>query len=497
MSRFAEYLSYDALGLAALVRTKGISALELVDEAIARIEALNPRINAVVHTSFERARKRAQAGTLEGPFAGVPFLVKDLLAEQAGEPCAAGSAFLRQVRMPHDSEIVRRYERAGVVILGRTNTPELGIYAVTEPRAFGVTRNPWDLNRTPGGSSGGSAAAVASGMVPMAHGGDGGGSIRIPASHCGLVGLKPTRGRNPIGPYVGDGWGGIVSQHVLTRSVRDCAAMLDATQGPELGAPYAAMPPERPYMDEIRQPAGTLRIAYTTEPLFGDTVHPDCVAALEHTVKLLTVLGHKVEVARPPFDRPRLVRAYLANVAVGVATALRIASTLVGRQATAADVEPATWLLKLIGEALSAGEYGWLQHEVHRAGFDLARFGERYDVLLTPTTAQPPVPVGTFALTDVERLQLKVLSALPFKALLELALADMSGKALAATPNTMLFNLTGQPAMSLPLWWNGDGLPIGTQFVGRFGDEATLLRLAAQLEEAQPWAQRRPAGSGD
>ncbi|HJK96100.1 MAG TPA: amidase family protein [Polyangiaceae bacterium LLY-WYZ-14_1] len=489
----SQYVDYDGLGLAELVRRREVRPLDLVDAAIANIERLNPRINAVVARRFEQARQEAQAPLPEGPFLGVPFLVKDLLAQVAGMATGAGSRYFAGVRRDQDSELVRRYRATGVVLLGKTNTPELGIYAQTEPEVHGPCRNPWQLDHTAGGSSGGSGAAVAAGLVPMAHGNDGGGSIRIPASCCGLVGLKPSRGRMPLGPDLAEGWGGLVSEHVLTRSVRDSAAMLDATAGPDAGAPYAAPPPGRPFLEEVGAPPGRVRIAFTTRSLLGAGTHPDCRAAVLEAAQLLEDLGHQVEEDHPPIDRGPLARAYLTLVAVHIADELdRLGPRLVGRAAAPEDVELTTWMLRAVGRSLRAEDYVAARDLGLETGRQLVPFFKRHDLLLTPTLAYPPVRVGELAPTPVERVSMKALAASRARPLLLRALDELGGRALEKTPNTMLFNLTGQPAISLPFSWNGDGLPIGIQLAARPGDEAALLRLAAQLEEARPWQQRRP-----
>jgi amidase len=314
MDGFREYDHYDGLGLAELVRRKEVSPAELVEEAIRRIETVNPQINAVIHPMYDLARQQVQQGLPEGPFRGVPFLLKDLLVYYAGVPTRSGSRFFRDFVPDHDSEIVRRYRQAGVVVLGKTNTPELGLVPYTEPVLFGPSRNPWDLSRTTGGSSGGSGAAVAARLVPVAHGNDGGGSIRIPASCCGVFGLKPTRGRTPMGPDIGEAWRGMAINHVLTLSVRDSAAMLDATAGPDVGAPYIIPPPERPFLEEVGRDPGRLRIAFTTRPLLPGTVHPDCVRGVEETARLCQDLGHIVEEAAPQIDGHAFARDFLTMV---------------------------------------------------------------------------------------------------------------------------------------------------------------------------------------
>ncbi|MBI5511093.1 MAG: amidase [Deltaproteobacteria bacterium] len=487
-----EYGRHDALGLAKLVRDKEVTALELVELAIAKIEALNPTLNAVVHKMYEQARARAKAVS-GGPFAGVPFLVKDMDGFVAGEPCTAGSRARRGFVPDHDSEIVARFKKAGLVITGKTNAPEAGLLAVTEPELFGPTKNPWNPEHTPGGSSGGSAAAVAARLVPMAHGGDGGGSIRIPASACGLFGLKPTRGRNPVGPDAGEGWSGLVSIHALTRSVRDCAALLDAVSGPEEGAPYVAPPASGPFAAEVGKPPGALRIAFHSGSLFGRNTHPDCVAAVTDAAKLAAELGHVVTETAPVFAKEELVRAYLVVVAAGMASFVAETERLLGRKVRSHELEPSSWFLCQVGRALSALDLEQARAATCRAGRAFATFFHQHDLFLTPTLAYPPVKIGELALKAGERFGLALLRALPARPLLNAALSALAANALEKTPNTMLFNQTGQPAMSVPLYWNAANLPIGVQFVGRFGDEATLLRLGAQLEAARPWSARLPA----
>ncbi len=496
MSSFAEYESHDAVGLARLVATKEVSASELVEAAIERVEARNPGLNAVVHKSFARARARAAAHRPggEGPFGGVPFLLKDLRAYDEGQPSTGSSKLMAGFRAPFENELVRRFKAAGLIVLGRTNTPELGILGVTEPEMRGPTRNPWDRNRTPGGSSGGSAAAVAARMVPMAHAGDGGGSIRIPASHCALVGLKPSRGRNPMGPELGEGWTGLVCEHVVTRSVRDCATLLDCTQGIDPGSPYAAPEPAQPFARELGADPGRMRIGYCREALFGGELDPEVEAGLTRTVEKLRALGHELVEHRPAFDRQPSVRAYLTIVAANVARSVEDIARYAECRPRAADFEETTWLLKLIAEKVSASDYqGHLDH-MRSLSRSVARSYETVDLILTPTVAKPPVAIGEFAMTLAEKAQARALRTAPLRALMMVALDAMAGRRLQATPNTMLFNLTGQPAISLPLHWTRAGLPIGMQFVARYGDEAGLIRLAAQLERAHPWDEERPPG---
>ncbi len=493
------YETYDGVGLAELVATKEVTALEVVDAAIARVEALNPKLNAIVHTSFDRARARARAhdpAASDAPLGGVPFLLKDLMGQDAGQPSTMSNRSLRDWVATEDAELVARFKRSGLTIIGRTNTPEFGLYGHTEPELRGPCRNPWNLNHTPGGSSGGAASAVAAGIVPIAHAGDGGGSIRIPASHCGLVGLKPTRARNPAGPFGGERWAGFVSEGVVTRTVRDTAAVLDATHGPDVGAPYQVLAPEHTFGEAVGKDPGKLRIAVTTDALFGREMDPDCVAAVEAAAKLAESLGHEVEIAAPRFDRDALVKAYLTVVATSTNLTTRTIGEHLGRPARATDMERTSWLLKLIGDKITAGEYAAQLALIHRASRDVGQFFERYDVLLTATAARPPVRIGEFATTTSQRLLMRALSAAPSKRVLLKVLDVMASDALSATPNTQLFNMTGQPAISLPLALSRDRLPVGTQWVGRFGAEATLLGLASQLEQAAPWHDHRPPSLG-
>jgi amidase len=489
----AEYLSRDATDLAELVRRGAVSPAELVETAIGRIERLNPALNAVIHRMDERARDGARHPA-PGPFRGVPLLIKDLMVTVRDEPFTCGSAYLRGYRAPEDSELIARYRRAGFVFLGKTNTPEFGLTPFTEPAAFGPTRNPWDLSRTAGGSSGGSAAAVASGMVPVATGGDGGGSIRIPASCCGLFGLKPTRGRTPVGPRIGEAWRGAVVDHVLSRSVRDSAAILDWTAGPDCGAPYFAPPPEGPWLAELGKPPGRLRVAFTETPWLGHRVHDDCRAAVRDGAALLEHLGHSVEEAGPEFDGAGFARAFLAMICVELRTDLVELEALVGRKGRVADFEPATRALSLLGGAMPAEEYARAVRRLQGISRVIAGFFERYDVLLTPTVAAPPFPTGALQPLPGERALLAVLGRIGSGALFRWAgaLDQMAEKVFDWIPWTPVANATGQPAMSVPLFWNGEGLPIGLHVMARYGEEAILFRLARQLEEARPWFDRRP-----
>lgn len=468
-----DFTSLDATAQAELVRRREVKPIELVDAAIGRIERLNPILNAVVTPLFEQARATA-ADPPDGPFRGVPFLMKDLQATCAGVRHTAGSRLLADFVAPMDTELVTRFRAAGLVIVGTTNTPEFGILPTTEPQLFGAARNPWDPARSTGGSSGGSAAAVAARMVPLAHANDGGGSIRIPASCCGLFGLKPTRARNPLGPFVGDIMNGLVVEHAVTRSVRDSAALLDATAGADPGAPYWAPPAARPFREEVGAPPGRLRIAVVTAAPTGVAIHPDCVAAVRDAAALCAGLGHRVEDATLPVSGEMVTECFVTMWTTGVAWTVDSMARLIGRAVTPETVEPLTWALAEAGRQRSGADYLAAVQGLQMISRTVAAFMQDWDVVLTPVVAEPPPPLGTFD-----------------------AAADnpLAGFMRAAeyVPFTPIVNATGQPAMSVPLSWNAAGLPIGTHFIGRFGDEATLFRLAAQLEAARPWVTRVPA----
>jgi amidase len=470
----AEEIRYlDATAQAELVRSKEIKPIELVESAIERIERLNPKLNAVVTPMYDLGREIAKSDLFQGPFTGVPFLLKDLVAEYAGVRFTEGSVFLSDFVSRQDSELVKRLKKAGLIIVGKTNTPEFGSLPTTEPELFGPTHNPWNTDKTPGGSSGGSAAAVASSMVPMAHGNDGGGSIRMPASCCGVFGLKPTRGRNPLGPLYGDIINGLVVEHALTRSVRDSAALLDVTSGVDAGDPYWAPPPKQPFTQEVGTDPGSLRIAFTTKAPREIPVHDDCVKAAKEAAALCNHLGHKVEQNELTYDADLMSKCFFTLWCGGSAWVAGHWERRTGRKITQDLVEPLSWDLIERGRKINTEKYLLALEDVQRISRDVANFFSEWDVIITPTLAEPPVPLGTFDATSENPLQGFIRSA-------------------SFMPFTSICNITGQPAMSVPLYWNTGGLPIGTQFIGGFGDEATLFRLAAQLEKARPWANRRP-----
>lgn len=470
-----EYENHDALGLADLVRRGEVTALELLEAMLARQARDNPRLNAVVTPLHDGARAQIAAGLPGGPFKGVPFLVKELVASVHGSATTYASRLYAGNMPAADSEIVARMRRAGLVITGKTNSPEFGISPSTESALYGVTRNPWRLDLTPGGSSGGSAAAVASGMVPMAHATDGGGSIRIPASCCGLFGLKPTRARSTSGPEGGEGLNGLAQQHVISRSVRDSAALLDVIAGSMPGDPYQAVPPQRPYLQEVERAPGRLRVAYADTAPSGVPLDASCSAAVEDAARLCEQLGHHVERASPVYDAKALLRGFeMVFAANAMANIARITG---GPMPDRALVEPLTYALAERGRSVTAASFILNLHALHRQSRQIAAFFESYDIWLTPTLAQTPRPIGHFDIrsSDVDEWTRKLAAYLPF---------------------TYPFNITGQPAASVPLYWDADGLPIGCQFAARYGEEGLLLRLCAQLERARPWFERRPAGAG-
>ncbi|HLG16780.1 MAG TPA: amidase [Blastocatellia bacterium] len=469
----AEYDKHDALGLAALIARRQISPIELLDAVRQRVEALNPKLNALCHLFFDKAEAQIKQGLPVGPFRGVPFVLKDLGQQLAGTVTSSGSRVFKDNIPEFDSTLVTRYKNAGLVIFGKTTTPELGLTTTTESVLFGKTRNPWNLERTSGGSSGGAGAVVASRMLPMAHGSDGGGSIRIPASCCGVFGLKPTRGRVPMGPTQFEGWNGLSAHHALTLSVRDSAALLDISAGAELGSPYFSPPPQRPFLKDVGADPGKLRIALAVSTPGATPLDPECRRAAMEAAKLCHDLGHTVEDTLPPIDYALMREAFLNVFNVSVARVLDDASKLLGRAVTDKDVEPVTWSIFQAGRAIPSITYSRAIAMLHQVGLTMARFQQKYDVILSPTLAKPPVPLGVLSLSP-ESIPAYVKEVTEFG------------------PYTALYNVTGQPSMSVPLHWSAEGLPIGVMFSGRFGDEATLFRLAAQLERAKPWRSKRP-----
>jgi amidase len=468
----AEYGNYDGLGLADLVGKKEITPLELLRAVRQRVDALNPKLNALCHLFFDKAEAQISQGLGIGPFRGVPFVLKDVGQYLAGTITSAGSRIWKDNVADFDSTLVERYKQAGLVIFGKTNSPELGLTTTTESVLFGQTHNPWNLQRTSGGSSGGAAAVVASRILPMAHGSDGGGSIRIPASCCGVFGFKPTRGRVPLGPTQFESWNGCTQHHALTISVRDSAALLDASVGAELGSPYFSPLPEHPLLKEIGTEPGKLRIALVTSTPGGTPLDPECKKAVLEAAKLCESLGHSVEETALPIDFALARGAFFAILQVSLARVLDDAATILGRPVCEQDVEPVTWATMQAGTRVASVTYSRAIVTLHQIGLAMAKFQHSYDVILSPTLAKPPVALGLMSLSQ--------------------DVPTWSKEVMEFSPYTALYNVTGQPSMSVPLHWTPDGLPVGVMFSARFGEDATLFRFAAQLERAQPWDKRRP-----
>src|SRR5262245_3851335 len=472
--RAADYARLDATAMAELVRRGDASAAELLDEALARLARWNPLLRAVVIDHTDRARQTA-ARRLEGPLAGVPFLVKDLGTYLGGTVTSEGSRFFANAVAARDSFVVERYERAGLVVFGKTASPELGKSPATESLLWGATRNPWNTERIPCGSSGGSAAAVAAGIVPAAHGTDGGGSIRLPASACGLFGLKPSRFRVPLGPARGDG-GGLSTVHALSRSVRDSALLLDVARGPEPGGYGGIAAPERPYVEEVGRSPGALRIGLAMQPTVEVPVHPECRQAAEGAARLCESLGHRVEELTLPIDGRETLAAAGLLLGLGSNVAIHNREKALGRAVTEQDLEPITWTRFQQLQAVPAEQLARARDLQVRVHLQIAELMQRVDVILSPTMPVLPAKIGELAPTR--------------------PIAEFDREAAPYALYTMVYNFTGQPAMSVPLHWTADGMPVGVHFAGRYGEESLLFRLAGQLEQASPWSERRPPPPG-
>jgi amidase len=478
-----DFADLDATAQAELVRVGDVTALELVDAAIARIEKVNAKLNAVIIPLFESARAKAAAKLAPGPFRGVPFLLKDLIAASEGDPLHSGMALMKKLGFvaPEDTYLTRKFRDAGFILLGKTNTPELGLAGTTEPLAYGPTRNPWNPEHSAGGSSGGSAAAVAARLVPAAHANDGGGSIRIPASECGVVGLKPSRGRVSLGPSFGEGWHGLGIEGAVTISVRDAAGILDAISGPMPGDPYFAPPPHRPFSEECGRDPGRLSIGLMTErPGKTSPIHPECVRAVEMTGRLLESLGHRVEISHPPaFDEAEMTEHFKRVVVAHAAQTIDFIGQMLGKPVAQDELEPYTWAVVVYyGHKVAATDYISSVDWLHGWGRRMAAWwGDGHDLLVTPTIAEPPPCLGDLGGPggDPQRRLERNLEVMAF---------------------TPAFNATGQPGISLPLHWTPEGLPVGVHFVSSYAREDLLIRIAAQLEQAEPWANRRPPISG-
>ena len=468
---------HDAMALAELVRSRRASPTELLEAAIARAEALNPRFNFMAQKHYDFARKAIAQGLPQGPFTGVPWLLKDLNTYLAGELTEGGSRFYKGYRATVTSELARRHQAAGFVIFGKTTTPEFGLTGTTENKLTGDTHNPWNFEHSSGGSSGGSAAAVALGVLPAAHATDGGGSIRIPASCCGLFGLKPSRGRVPMGPLRTEGWGGLSTHHAVTHSVRDSAAILDATCGVEPGSRYGAPSPQGSFLSQVGRKPGRLRIALMLDPFAHSPVDPECAEAARAAARLCEGLGHHVAEAAPKIDAGAIGFATFAVIGPSIAADIEDRAKLLGIKPDDSVLEPITLAFAEVGKSLSARDFVRANNNLQTAAITMAQFMENYDVILSPLLAAPPIKLGRINLSpdcDFQTFGQRVSQYSPF---------------------AQIANMTGQPAMSVPLAMSNAGLPIGVQFLGRYGEEALLLRLAAQLERAAPWAARRPVVS--
>lgn len=481
----SEYLRYDATALADLIRRGDVTPREVTDAAVERANQVNGALNAICHPQYSEAM--GQAPVSDGPFAGVPLLLKDLAQEQAGQPCTCGSRALRNNIPSRDSQFVQRARKAGLVFIGRTATPEFGLKAVTESALWGPCRNPWNTELTPGGSSGGSGAAVAAGVVPMAGANDGGGSIRIPAAYNGLFGLKPSRGRISVGPHAGEAWTGASTDHVVSRTVRDSASMLDVLAGAASGDPFRIPEPEGSWLDLMQQSPGRLRIGVFTSSPYDTEVAPECVAAVEETARMLEGLGHHVEYARPEFDGMALARCYLALYFGEVSSMMDRAREQFGAEDK--DFELETRLLGMLGRTMPLPDYVRRRQQWNDFARALGAFFERFDLYLSPTTGQLPARIGEMDTPAHLKLIARLMLTLKAGKLVHRSgqVDQMALESLARTPFTQLANLTGTPAMSVPMHWTRDGLPVGVQFGAAHDREDRLLQLAAQLEEANPW----------
>ncbi len=491
-SAFKEYEKYDGIGLSELIKKKEVTPDEVLEAAISKIEKLNPQLNAVITKMYDEAKEIVKKGVKTGVFAGVPMLLKDISQLYKGVRYTMGSKLLRDFVPDIDSEFVKRIKNSGALIIGKTNVPEFGLMGTTEPEYFGATKNPWDLSRTPGGSSGGSAAAVASRMVPVATGNDGGGSIRIPASCCGVFGLKPSRGRTPNGPLNGEIWMGLVVEHALTVSVRDSAAMLDVTMGEDTGAPYEIKPPARSYLKTMDTPPKKLKIAFSVANPLSSDVHPLCRNAVLKTAALLEELGCDVEEKTPDIDFKELAQSYIVSMFGEVAFLLKDLEKILGRKIKSSDIEMSSWILAKIGEIVPIWKASWAKHTWDLAARKMGEFHSEYDLYLTPTMAQPPAFIGEVVPTSTEKLLMGFIDKLRLGKVISLddIIEKLAYKQLSRMPYTQLANQTGQPAMSVPLFTTTGGLPIGVHFMAAYGKESLLFKLAHQLEVAKPWKNR-------
>lgn len=493
-NNFPEYDEYDGFGLALLIKEGEISASEVLEEAIERMDRVNASVNVLVEPLYEEARIRARSNDIEGSFSGVPFLMKDLGHSMSGVPQRNGSRFFKSYVPKYNSEIVNRFRKAGFNTFGTTNTPELGLVGSTEPELYGPTRNPWQLDLTAGGSSGGSAASVASGIVPIASGSDGGGSIRIPASCCGLVGLKPSRGRNPSGPALGEGWYGQVQNGVISKTVRDTAAVLDETSGADSGAPYFAPTPSEPYLNSVGKEPDRLRIAVIREGLCSNApLHPECLLGLDRTIELLTDLDHEIVEAKSPLDTIPLASAFLMRVVACTAAEIASAEQLLERKSAHNEFETLTRAFANLAKSYSAGDLTIANRFIESQMRILGRFMGDYDVMLTPTLATPPPKLGIFRPRGLDLLLTNILSYLPIGPIAKWTktLERLVENNFTFVVSTMVANMSGEPSISLPLYWNKQQIPVGMMFTSPLYREDTLFRLAGQIEIAAPWTNKK------
>lgn len=488
-----EYIQFDGVGLSEIIKSKQVTAEEVLDAAIEQTEKTNPILNAVVYKMYDQAKLSLKQLDPKSPLYGVPFFLKDLGIYLEGTPTTYGSRLLKDYKAGFNSEIVKRYQKAGLVFLGKTNIPEFGTMGISEPRLYGPSRNPWNSNLTPGGSSGGSGSAVAARMAPIASADDGGGSIRIPASACGLVGLKPSRGLMPMGPDKTESWLGLVSGHVVSRSIRDTTLLLDLCKGALPGSPYFTTPPSEQYMSFLLKPLSGKKIGFSTKSIFGKQISPDCQTALLETIKLCKDLGMETEEADLPIDSDNLGFAFLIILACSTSADVLRAEKLTHKKADLSQIEWSTYFLKNVGAKMKAPLLEWAIYQCRIASLILAEYHKRYDFFCCSTMAFPPAPIGLMEMNFAEKIGALLSPYVPSTILIS-ALKQMSLKAFEKTPNTELFNMTGQPAISLPAYWNKDNLPIGVQFVAPLGQDQLLLQLGSHLENIIQWQNKIPSG---
>ncbi|MDX1942666.1 MAG: amidase family protein [Saprospiraceae bacterium] len=484
---FQEYRKYDALGLAKLVQKKEITPLELVEIAIQRAEAVNPKINAIIYKMYDQAKDMAKQADINAPFAGVPFLIKDIGIHIKNEPLTRGCKAWKGYKSSEDSLIVEKYRQGGLTFLGRSNSPEFGLTPYTEPQFYGPACNPWNTNKTAGGSSGGSAAAVAAGITPIATASDGGGSIRIPAANCGLFGIKPSRGRVSLGNTLGEWWSGAVVEGCVSRSVRDSAAFLDLIQGNAPGDLYLVKPPIRSYLEEIQTSPKPLKIGFSTKHTLGHGIDSECIAAVKHAAGLLESLGHQVEEVELPFKPEDLTEIFLMMVTAETAADLQELSQYLNRRVRPSDVETTTYALGLLGRTFSAKDFVVQKRRWNEVARRVGAFHEQYDLLLTSTVSMLPFDIGAIQPSTAEITSLKMINTLGLGVVLKASVGPLAEKTFSYIPYTAIANMTGQPSMSVPLYWTKDNLPVGTMLSAALGREDLLFQLAAQLEQAQPW----------